>query len=585
MRKLFLLILLLIPLTAQGQQTNWVPSCSGSNDTAAFSAIITAIGSNLGTIQLPYKNGTRCAVNNLTIPANVTLDNHVGVGIKVNTGQTLTIVGPVVGPPKQFFYNATAGLGTVALTGNSVQKNFWVEWWGAVGDNSTDDTAALNAAFVAWPNSTTMHLCPRKTYRNTGVTIDHKAGVTLLGIDSQDGYDATVTSPRFTYVGTNGGTHLTLNNCYSSTFRGFQVYGAPSLGATGAAKNVLLNMTVGGVPPISSQDVFQSLFVVANNTRSDYIGLDIDNAGAVNNEFHGIRDCKFIGGQQAFPNQTGKGVSLGHSNVKQIRIERTTFSELAVGIFGVGNPSFRGYSNSFSACGILYSGAFGDSVQIVGDDSESCTQIWDATNMAASTPVTITGGRYETLRGGQTATGDTSTAPIISVRSTRLVVIGNRFEPFSAFNSNFIIDASTGGSTVLWKQNNVGTISAADFRAGLDTFGYFESDLYAVAIPSGLAVRGAFGLAGESSGPLTGATPSLVAGNASAVYNLSNGGAVTVTNFTNGYSGQIIVLVGDANTTIGQGATIETRSGANITPFNGKTNSFILDGTVWRQLN
>lgn len=110
--------LLTLAVGADAQQTVWVPFCSGTNDTAAFSNVIAAIGANAGTLRLPYKNGTRCAVNTLNIPANVTLDNTDGTGVWVNTGQTLTVNGPRVNPDsKTMFFNVGHSQGNVVITG------------------------------------------------------------------------------------------------------------------------------------------------------------------------------------------------------------------------------------------------------------------------------------------------------------------------------------------------------------------------------------------------------------------------------------------------------------------------------------
>lgn len=144
MRNLLCMVFLLVfVFAAQGQQRIFVPVCAGTNDTARFTAIIATMGANTGTIRLPYKSGTRCAVNTLTIPANVTLDNTDGTGIRVNIGQTLNPMGPLVSPVgKQFFYNATAGLGTVSFTANATLRGVHSEWWGTGG-------AATTAAGVA----------------------------------------------------------------------------------------------------------------------------------------------------------------------------------------------------------------------------------------------------------------------------------------------------------------------------------------------------------------------------------------------------------------------------------------------------
>lgn len=108
--------ILALSTSAAAQFTVFVPNCAGTDDTAKFTSLITTIGANTGTIRLPYKNGTRCAVNTLTIPDNITLDNGDGTGIKVNAAQTLTVLGPVVGPVgKAVFF----GPGTIVFTGNT----------------------------------------------------------------------------------------------------------------------------------------------------------------------------------------------------------------------------------------------------------------------------------------------------------------------------------------------------------------------------------------------------------------------------------------------------------------------------------
>ena len=136
---------------ALAQSTAFTPECDGTDDTARFTALISSIGPNTGTIRLPYKAGSRCAVGKLTIPANVTLDNSDGTGIKVNTGQTLTLLGPLVNPQgKRFFYNALAGQGTVNLVGNTKVRAVHVGWWGAAADSgTTDNTAHFQAALTA----------------------------------------------------------------------------------------------------------------------------------------------------------------------------------------------------------------------------------------------------------------------------------------------------------------------------------------------------------------------------------------------------------------------------------------------------
>ncbi len=155
------LLFILICASAAGAQTVFIPTCAGTDDTAKFTTIIATIGSNTGSIRLPYKNASRCAVNTLTIPANVTLDNGAGTGIKVNTGQTLT-TGPVVNPAgKQLFFNVGSSLGTVLMT-NGKADRVDVSWFGTVNaaNNSNAISAAIEIAMTATSPSATVYLPP-----------------------------------------------------------------------------------------------------------------------------------------------------------------------------------------------------------------------------------------------------------------------------------------------------------------------------------------------------------------------------------------------------------------------------------------
>jgi hypothetical protein len=117
------------------QYANFTPRCSGSNDAGEFSAIAATIGANTASIKLPWVSPARCAVSSVTVPENIALDFSNSTGLKVNTGQTLTIKGDMFGPAgQQRFYNATAGLGTVSFAGNTALKVVDPAWWGAKPD-------------------------------------------------------------------------------------------------------------------------------------------------------------------------------------------------------------------------------------------------------------------------------------------------------------------------------------------------------------------------------------------------------------------------------------------------------------------
>lgn len=144
-------LLLLVSVAARAQLNVFVPECHGVNDTARFTALISLIGPSQGTIKIPYKliSSDRCVVDTLTVPANITLDFSEGSGVDVSTRQTLTILGPMMAPPKQIFYNALPGQGTVSFLGSKTVSIFYPQWWGGTPDGRTDNTAAVVAVLAA----------------------------------------------------------------------------------------------------------------------------------------------------------------------------------------------------------------------------------------------------------------------------------------------------------------------------------------------------------------------------------------------------------------------------------------------------
>ena len=106
--------------------------------------------------------GTWTVATNTTIPANIILRPHKGAVLAVATGVTLTINGGLEAGLQQVF--SCTGTGTVVMPA-SVQK--FPEWWGAVGDNSTDDAVPLQAWATCGGN---LNL-PKKTYKTTAIII------------------------------------------------------------------------------------------------------------------------------------------------------------------------------------------------------------------------------------------------------------------------------------------------------------------------------------------------------------------------------------------------------------------------------
>lgn len=132
--------------------SGWVPSGSAAtsvaaaydgvtDDSAAFSAALTKIGSNSATLQI---TGTMLVNANITSPANVQLA-FVGKGrIKPASGKTFTHNGPISAGAWQIFDTSLGG----TITGSIKNAEIPAEWFGAASDGATASGAAINNAMA-----------------------------------------------------------------------------------------------------------------------------------------------------------------------------------------------------------------------------------------------------------------------------------------------------------------------------------------------------------------------------------------------------------------------------------------------------
>ena len=81
------------------------------------------------------------------------------------------------------------------------------------------------------------------------------------------------------------------------------------------------------------------------------------------------------------------------------------------------------------------------------------------------------------------------------------------------------------------------------------------------------------------------ATPSVL-NSPSNFFNTANSVATTITNFLNGYTGQVIyVLANDTNTTVQHNVNITLQGGVNFVMGNGAILTLRKDPTVWREVS
>ncbi|MCA1615058.1 MAG: cadherin-like domain-containing protein [Acidobacteria bacterium] len=111
---------------------------TGSN----LSAVIAAVGSAQRTLRVATPQTLAAS---LTVPSNVAIEVTDTGTISVASGQTLTVQGALVAPPRHIF----TGAGLVRFTGNSGTAVISPDWWGAKAGDGSDDTAAFQAALDA----------------------------------------------------------------------------------------------------------------------------------------------------------------------------------------------------------------------------------------------------------------------------------------------------------------------------------------------------------------------------------------------------------------------------------------------------
>lgn len=139
----------------------WVgdTNASGYSTLAAAVATLNASGDY---VTLRLGPGSYAVSADLTSNSNISFKVDSGADIQVATTKTLTVNGPFEAGLYSVF--TCTGTGKVVLPA-AVSKV--PEWWGAVGDNSTDDTIPLQAWATCGGN---LNL-PKKTYKTTATII------------------------------------------------------------------------------------------------------------------------------------------------------------------------------------------------------------------------------------------------------------------------------------------------------------------------------------------------------------------------------------------------------------------------------
>ena len=189
---------------------------TGNNDTVKY--YVDTIGStNKATIYFRHNSGSEFTnyifLTSETVTSNITLEFEPGARLSPAAARAVTIQGPVTAPDQHIF----TGAGSITFTPRVV----YVAWWGAVGDGSTDDRAAIQAAANSI-SAGTVEFSRAASYKVlSAVDLTGKSNLVFKGNDCRmvittnihiftlvNASNITFEDMRFEETGGGGGTYL-----------------------------------------------------------------------------------------------------------------------------------------------------------------------------------------------------------------------------------------------------------------------------------------------------------------------------------------------------------------------------------------
>lgn len=249
MKRHFLAVCLVFGLwsVVYGQNRSWTVGpenmiyAGGAKDLAAA---VTEAGANTRTIEI--STALSALTGNLTVPANATL-MFAGAGLISCGSSTLTIQSSTTNwPGRQIFASDCSSTGAVSFSGNKQSRDFEADWLGSKADNSTDNSAALNAAAVAATSGGLGLKLNAGTYKHSASLTWLRSGLSVRGVNNQ------VTVLSYTGSGSQIVTPVSGTRVYRVTMR--DLWLSTSTGAVGLALDSV------------SESYFESVLLTGSST-------------------------------------------------------------------------------------------------------------------------------------------------------------------------------------------------------------------------------------------------------------------------------------------------------------------------------
>lgn len=247
-------------------------------DFASFAAAVTAL-STLGKQRLVVSS-LQTLTASVDVPSNITLECVGAGGFTSASAYDLTIRGGFVSDPVQRFAGAVAVKFVQSdTTPNAALAEAYAEWWGAVGNDSTNDTAAFNACLAALKTSRgiALRLLARPYRASLTIPAPSNAAYPVSIVGSGDGSSIRTTSaasPAISLDLAPGDPNVSLNlRNFSVGGRGTMTAPVLSLKAQGGTGNrlfgVIDNVKVVGSGSVADAVVVRGGLAVDMNLRTE----------------------------------------------------------------------------------------------------------------------------------------------------------------------------------------------------------------------------------------------------------------------------------------------------------------------------
>lgn len=229
-----------------------------------------------------------------------------GGKFSVTSGATLTLTGAVEARPVQLF----DGAGAVSFSGNTSIPEVYPQWWGALGDGVTNDTAALQAAITAGGKV----FLPAGTYLTDTLTLHSKLTIVGTGVGSIIKQNTTTAASMGTLYANSGSASAFIENLHFADFR----MEGPNIVTPVFDEHVHL-MGLHGVKHLNIERVQ----FIGFKGDGLHLGSGLSGGDERHNQWVQVRDCFFDGINKE--NRNGISIIDGEG----ITVEGCTFTRLS----------------------------------------------------------------------------------------------------------------------------------------------------------------------------------------------------------------------------------------------------------------